>query len=160
MDTVFKDNSFGFCLHLVGHIKCERGKGRGDDMQQMASGWNWTCGHCGKDNAFVHGTLNITSELLGAPEHGYFVKNTPDEDKQVMQLVLFINPIAPCTNTNIFPFQNSWAQLIVHMCMQCGVWAATHAKPFTTWKMHSRAVGITLCLLSRRQVAPDVVKWP
>lgn len=36
----------------------------GDDMQQMATGWTSTLGHCSEDTASVHGTLSTEALLL------------------------------------------------------------------------------------------------
>ncbi len=55
----FKHILLGFCAFILDGTAKELdrkwGSERGNNMQQRATGWNYTCGHCSQDTVFVHG---------------------------------------------------------------------------------------------------------
>ncbi len=67
MAFLFSWNAFNFWQDSWG-VDRKQGRERGDDMQQRATRWNRTCGHCSEDKASVHGApaplLILNAELL------------------------------------------------------------------------------------------------
>ena len=71
--TLFLNIYFFAMLETVDSVERgrerERERERGDDIQQMTTGWIRTQIGCGKDSAFIHGLPTLTTALYRHPSN-------------------------------------------------------------------------------------------